>query len=82
MAEVKILIEGYTTADTTESEEEKTCPTISLIKDNDFVIITDPGVLESQDILKDKLKETLKDVEIAVDSLIKQDWTVVKVIND
>ena len=57
MAEVKILIEGYTTADSAEFEEEKTCPTISLIRDGDIVIITDPGVLESQEILKDKLKE-------------------------
>ena len=57
MAEVKILIEGYTTADTKESGEEKTCPTISLIKDKDLIIVTDPGVLESQEFLKDKLKE-------------------------
>jgi predicted transcriptional regulator len=34
-----------------------------------------------QEILKEKLKESLTDVETAVDSLIKQDWTVVKVIN-
>ncbi len=35
-----------------------------------------------QEILKEKLKETLSDVEAAIDSLIKQDWTVVKVINN
>lgn len=34
-----------------------------------------------QEVLKDKLKETMENVEIAVDHLIKQDWTVVKVIN-
>jgi len=28
MAKVKILIEGYTTADTVETGEEKTCPTV------------------------------------------------------
>ena len=35
----------------------------------------------SQEVLKEKLKETMANVEIAVDHLIKQDWTVVKVIN-
>jgi len=39
MAEVKILIEGYTTADTKESGEEKTCPTITLIKDKNTGIL-------------------------------------------
>jgi predicted transcriptional regulator len=34
-----------------------------------------------QEVLKEKLKETMENVEIAVDHLIKQDWTVVKVIN-
>ncbi|MDP2736538.1 MAG: MBL fold metallo-hydrolase [bacterium] len=54
MAEIKILIEGYTSAD---SAEEKTCPTITLIKDGGNIIIVDPGVLESQKMLADKLKE-------------------------
>src|SRR3989339_341831 len=57
MAEVKILIEGYTTADSAESGEEKTCATITLIKDGDNKIIVDPGVLENQKMLVDKLKE-------------------------
>ncbi len=48
MAEVKILIEGDTTAD---------YPTITLIKDGDKKIIVDPGFLESQKMLVDKLKE-------------------------
>lgn len=56
MAEVKILIEGYTTADTTESGEEKTCPTVSLVKDKDIVMVIDPGVLEDQKMLVDELK--------------------------
>ena len=56
MAEVKILIKGYTSVDIKESEE-KTCPTITLIKDGGNIIITDPGVLESQEILKEKLRE-------------------------
>ncbi len=64
MAEVKILIEGYTTED---SEEEKTCPTITLIRDKDIKIIVDPGVLEDQKILIDKLKKerlTIDDINI------------------
>ncbi|MEK7166876.1 MAG: MBL fold metallo-hydrolase [Patescibacteria group bacterium] len=55
MAEVKILIEGYTTADTAEAGEEKTCPTITLIKDKDIVMVVDPGVLEDQKIIVNKL---------------------------
>ncbi len=67
MAEVKILIQGYTTADTAESGEERTCPTITLVKDKDIVMVVDPGVLEDQKILIDKLKEeglTIDDVNI------------------
>ncbi|PIZ27683.1 hypothetical protein COY45_01165 [Candidatus Berkelbacteria bacterium CG_4_10_14_0_8_um_filter_42_34] len=67
MTEVKILIEGYTTADTAEAGEEKTCPTITLIKDKDIVMIVDPGVLEDQKILIDILgKEglTIDDIDI------------------
>ncbi|MDD2753578.1 MAG: MBL fold metallo-hydrolase [Candidatus Portnoybacteria bacterium] len=54
MVEVKVLIEGYTSAD---SGEEKICATISLIKDGDNKIVVDPGVLENQKMLVDKLKE-------------------------
>lgn len=58
MAEVKILIEGYTTADSVASgEEEKTCPTITLVRDEDIIMVVDPGVLEDQKMLVDKLKE-------------------------
>ncbi len=57
MAEVKILIEGYTTADSAGSGEEKTCATITLIKDGNNKIIVDPGVLENQKMLVDKLKK-------------------------
>ncbi len=67
MAEVKILIEGYTTADTAEAGEEKTCPTITLIKDKDIVMIVDPGVLENQKILIDILRKeglTIDDIDI------------------
>ena len=52
MAEVKVLIEGYTNADSVgESGEERTATTITLVRDGNWVIVTDPGVLESQDIL-------------------------------
>ena len=55
MAEVKVLIEGYAAADSAGGE--KTCATISLIKDGDNRIIVDPGILENQKMLVDKLKE-------------------------
>lgn len=54
MAEVKILIKGYTAV---EAGEEKTCPTITLVKDKDIMMVVDPGVLEDQKLLADKLKE-------------------------
>jgi len=68
MAEVKILIEGYTNADSVASSgEEKTCPTITLVKDKNLIMVVDPGVLEDQKILIGKLKEeslTIDDVDI------------------
>ncbi len=68
MAEVKVLIEGFTNADSKEKgEEEKTCATITLVKDKNIIMIVDPGVLDSQDILIKKLKEenlTVNDVNI------------------
>jgi glyoxylase-like metal-dependent hydrolase (beta-lactamase superfamily II) len=65
MTEVKILIEGYTTADTQDSGEERTCPTVTLVRNKNIVIVVDPGVLESQALLVEKLKENglaIKDV--------------------
>jgi glyoxylase-like metal-dependent hydrolase (beta-lactamase superfamily II) len=67
MAEVKILIEGYTTADSSCEGEEKTSPTITLVKDGDIIMIVDPGVVESQDLIIEKLKEqglTVNDINI------------------
>ncbi len=67
MAQVKILMEGFTAADATATGEEKTCPTITLIKDKDIIMIVDPGVLEDQKILVDKLKEeglAIDDVDV------------------
>lgn len=36
MAEVKILVEGFTNADKKDGGEEKTCATITLVKDKDY----------------------------------------------
>ena len=58
LAEVKILIEGYTNADfVAETGEEKTCPTISLVRDRNILMVVDPGILENRQVLVDKLKE-------------------------
>jgi len=54
MAEVKILVKGYTGSD---SGDEKTCATISLIRDENIMMVVDPGVLESQQVLIDALKK-------------------------
>jgi len=68
MAEVKVLIPGYTSADSVEAgAEEKTCATITLVRDNDIVMVVDPGVLESQQILIDALEKeglSVNDVNI------------------
>jgi len=55
MAEVKILIEGYTSANQPEGEKEKTCPTITLVRTDELTIIVDPGVLASQEIIQTRL---------------------------
>jgi len=55
-AEVKILIEGYTGVDNLNGQE-RTQPTISLVKDKDIVMIVDPGVLPSQKVLIEKLSK-------------------------
>jgi len=61
-AEVNVLIEGFTNADSANrAEDEKTACTTTLIKDGDKVIIVDPGVLDDQKIMIDALeKEGLK----------------------
>jgi glyoxylase-like metal-dependent hydrolase (beta-lactamase superfamily II) len=57
-AEVKILVQGYTNADSVaETGKEKTCPTITLVKDGNLVIVVDPGILDSQQVLIDALKK-------------------------
>jgi len=58
MAEVKVLIEGYTSSG---SGQERTCPTITLVRDKGIVMVVDPGVVEDQKQIVDALrKEGLK----------------------
>lgn len=57
MAEVKVLVPGYTNADSAAEGEEKTCATITLVRDENIVMVCDPGVLDSQQILIDALKK-------------------------
>ncbi len=66
MAEVKILIQGYTSTDH-PGEAEKTCPTITLVKDDELIMIVDPGVLADQQILIDCLQQeglSIDDIKI------------------
>ena len=53
MAEVKILIEGYVSADNPEGRSRST---VTLIKDEGLVIIVDPGAMEDRKMLIDSLK--------------------------
>jgi len=65
MTEVKILVPGYPPADSAAEGEEKTCATITLVRDKNIVMVCDPGVLDSQQILIDALKKeglTINDV--------------------
>ncbi|MFA5099116.1 MAG: MBL fold metallo-hydrolase [Candidatus Paceibacterota bacterium] len=58
MAKVKVLLEGYTSADSAvDGGEEKTRATTTLILDKDIVMVCDPGVLDSQQILINALKK-------------------------
>jgi glyoxylase-like metal-dependent hydrolase (beta-lactamase superfamily II) len=65
-AEVKILVKGSVDADRVgESGIERDCPTITLVRDGKIVMVVDPGVLASQQILIDALKKenlTIQDV--------------------
>jgi glyoxylase-like metal-dependent hydrolase (beta-lactamase superfamily II) len=67
-AEVKILVEGTTNADDIgEAGEEHTQPTVTLVRDGDIVMVVDPGILESQQILVDAFKKaglTVGDVNL------------------
>ncbi len=67
-AEVKILVKGFTNADSiAEIGKERTQATITLVKDGDLVMVVDPGILEDQQVLVDALlKEnlTIDDVNV------------------
>ena len=60
MTEVKILVEGYTSKN---NDKNRTCPTITLVKDRGVVMVVDPGTVEEQEILIKKLKENNLTVE-------------------
>lgn len=64
MAEVKILVKGYTYE---KSGQERACPTITLVKDKNIIMVVDPGTLKDQKILTEKLKEenlTVDDINL------------------
>lgn len=64
MAEAKILINGYTTEDT---QEEKSCSTVTLVKDKDIIMVVDPGTVKDQKLLIEKLKDeglTIDDINV------------------
>lgn len=67
-AEVKILVEGYTNAGSVaKTGEERSCSTVTLIRDGDLIVVVDPGILERQQILIDALAEenlTVEDVNV------------------
>lgn len=58
MAKVTILVQGFTNADAkAASGQEKTCPTITLVREKDMVMVVDPGVLDDQKILVNALAQ-------------------------
>lgn len=67
-AEVKILVEGFTNTDSVaETGEERTQPTITLVRDGNLIMVVDPGILESQQVLVDALIRenlTVQDVNV------------------
>ncbi len=67
-ARVKILIEGHTNIDSLgDGDKEQTQPTVTLVQEDDLVMVVDPGILESQEVLVDALKKeglTVEDVNM------------------
>ena len=62
MAEVKVLIEGYTS-----ETEGRACSTITLVKDGGITMIVDPGSIKSRELIIKKLKDedlTINDVNL------------------
>ncbi|MBW2966106.1 MBL fold metallo-hydrolase [Candidatus Woesearchaeota archaeon] len=60
MAEIKILVKGYTSE---ESGGEKTQCTITLIQDKDINMVVDTGTLKDRQILIDALKKEGLEIE-------------------
>lgn len=63
MVEVKILIEGYTSGDT----GGHSCSTVVLVKDENLIMIVDPGTVPDQSLIREKLKEeglTVNDINV------------------
>jgi len=57
-AEVKILIEGFTNAELVpRAGQEKTQPTITLVKEENLIMVVDPGTLDNQQTLIEALKK-------------------------
>jgi glyoxylase-like metal-dependent hydrolase (beta-lactamase superfamily II) len=58
MAEVKILIQGFTNEDSlADGGEEHTCPTMTLVRSENEVIVCDPGVIDKPEKIKNALNE-------------------------
>lgn len=58
MTKVKVLFEGYTNADCRNLGEEETSRcTSTIIKSDDMIILSDPGILKSQQLMIDALAE-------------------------
>ncbi len=55
MVKVDVLVEGYTNDDAKGDGYERTCCTMTLVRDGDVVMVVDPGTLKSQDIMRDAL---------------------------
>ncbi len=56
MAKVKVLVEGDTHKDAKRLfGEDRNCATISLVVDKNIVMVVDPGVVDSPQILIDAL---------------------------
>ena len=69
VAQVKVLVKGYTSAGSKQSgkdkDVERTFATITLVRDKNHIIVVDPGVLADPQILVDALKkEKLKPEDV------------------
>lgn len=65
MAEVKVLIEGWTNADSLAKgmDEENDACTTSLIRDGEIIGVVDPGIMDDKRTLIDALKKENLELE-------------------